>query len=82
LPALLACRGETSLRLIIEVDSVEHHGLGDGPEWTSRRRVALIADGWTVLSVSPRRIREDARVLLGEIEAVHRRLAATARRLA
>ena len=62
------------LKLVIEVDSVEHHGFGDGPERTSRRRLALMADGWTVVSVSPRRIRDDATALLVEIESVHRRL--------
>lgn len=67
------------LRLIIEVDSVEHHGLGDGPEYTARRRAALVADGWTVLSVSPRRVREDGLALLAEVEAVHARLTAASR---
>lgn len=57
-------------RLIVEVDSIAHHGLGDGPEWTSRRRAALTAAGWTVLSISPRRIREDPHRLLDEIEAL------------
>ena len=57
-------------RLIVEVDSIAHHGLGDGPERTSRRRAALTAAGWTVLSISPRRIREDPHRLLDEIEAL------------
>lgn len=57
-------------RLIVEVDSIAHHGLGDGPEGTSRRRAALTAAGWTVLSISPRRIREDPHRLLDEIVAL------------
>ena len=57
-------------RLVVEVDSVEHHGFGDRPEYTSRRRAALVAAGWTVLSVSPRRIREEPSAVLAEIEAV------------
>lgn len=57
-------------RLVVEVDSVEHHGFGDRPEYTSRRRAALVAAGWTVLSVSPRRIREEPAAVLAEIEAV------------
>jgi very-short-patch-repair endonuclease len=63
-------------RLIVEVDSVEHHGLGEGPERTARRRAALVAAGWIVLSVSPRRIREQPDAVLAEIEAVVRRAAA------
>ena len=57
-------------RLVVEVDSVAHHGLGDGPEYTSRRRAALVAAGWVVLSVSPRRIREEPDVVVAEILAV------------
>lgn len=57
-------------RLIVEVDSIEHHGLGDGPERTSRRRAALTAAGWTVLSVSPRRLRDDPMGVLAQIEAL------------
>jgi very-short-patch-repair endonuclease len=62
------------LRLIVEVDSIEHHGLGDGPEYAARRRLALTVDGWTVVSVSPRRIRQDAAGLIAELEALHTRL--------
>lgn len=57
-------------RVIVEVDSIAHHGLGDGPERTSRRRAALVAEGWRVLSVSPRRIREEPQLVLDEIEAL------------
>lgn len=57
-------------RLIVEVDSVAHHGLGEGPERTARRRAALTAAGWTVLSVSPLRIREEPDAILSEIEAL------------
>lgn len=64
------------LRLVVEVDSIEHHGLGDGPERTARRRAALVADGWVVLSVSPRRIREQPEMVLAELEAVASRAVA------
>jgi very-short-patch-repair endonuclease len=57
-------------RLVVEVDSVEHHGFGEEPEWTARRRAALTAAGWRVLSVSPRRIREQPETVLAEIEAL------------
>lgn len=59
-----------AVRVIVEVDSIAHHGLGDGPEETSRRRAALVADGWRVLSVSPRRIREKPLRVLAEIGAL------------
>jgi hypothetical protein len=60
------CRPEA--RLVIEVDSIEHHGFGPDAEATSRRRSRLVAAGWTVLSVSPQRIRTDGPDLLTEIE--------------
>lgn len=59
-----------AVRVVVEVDSIAHHGLGDGPEHTSRRRAALVAAGWRVLSVSPRRIREEPLRVLAEIEAL------------
>lgn len=62
------------VRLVMEVDSIEHHGLGWGPELTSRRRVALVADGWTVLSVSPYRIRHDGYQLIRQAERTYERL--------
>lgn len=58
-------------RLIVEVDSVEHHQLGLGPEYTQRRHAALAAAGWVVLPISPRRIREDPQGVLREIEAAY-----------
>jgi hypothetical protein len=58
-------------RLVVEVDSVEHHGFGPAPEWTSRRRARLVAAGWTVLSVSPARVRDDPRGVLADIEAAY-----------
>jgi hypothetical protein len=58
-------------RLVVEVDSVEHHGLGHAPEWTSRRRARLVAAGWTVLSISPRRVRDDPRGVLADIESAY-----------
>jgi very-short-patch-repair endonuclease len=61
--------------LIVEVDSVEHHGLGWTPEATSLRRAELVAAGWTVLSVSPYRIGRDGPGLIDQIESTYRRLA-------
>jgi very-short-patch-repair endonuclease len=58
-------------RLVVEVDSVEHHGLGRDPEHTARRRAALTAAGWTVLSVSPERVRTDPRGVLHDIETAY-----------
>ncbi|MGH8825570.1 MAG: hypothetical protein ACRDVN_14015 [Jiangellaceae bacterium] len=56
---------------MIEVDSVEWHRFGDAPETTERRRARLAALGWTVLPVSPRRIREEPMAVLREIEAAY-----------
>lgn len=58
-------------RLIVEVDSVAHHALGADAERTSRRRALLTAAGWTVISVSPQRIRADPDGVLREIEAAY-----------
>jgi very-short-patch-repair endonuclease len=65
------------VRLIVEVDSVAHHGFGPDAAATSRRRSALTAAGWVVLSISPQRIRDDPDGVLAEIEAAY--LAAVAR---
>ena len=56
-------------RLVVEVDSVEWHRLGDAPEKTERRRARYAALGWRVLPVSPRRLREQPMAVLCEIEA-------------
>jgi very-short-patch-repair endonuclease len=61
--------------LIVEVDSVEHHGFGSGPELTARRRAALTAEGWTVVPVSPLRLRDDADGFRAELEQTYLRLA-------
>lgn len=58
-------------RLIVEVDGVEHHGFGTSAEATTQRRNALTAAGWTVLSVSPWRLRHDPDGVLREIEAAY-----------
>lgn len=58
-------------RLIVEVDSIAHHTLGPDAERTSRRRAMLTAAGWTVLSISPQRIRTDPDGVLREIEAAY-----------
>jgi hypothetical protein len=56
-------------RLALEVDSIEWHRFGDSVEATERRRARYAALGWTVLPVSPRRIREEPAAVLAEIEA-------------
>lgn len=58
-------------RLIVEVDSVEHHQMGLTPEKTQRRHAALAAAGWVVLPISPRRLRDDPVGVLREIEAAY-----------
>ena len=67
----------SDVRLIVEVDSTEHHGFGPAAEHTARRRAALTAAQWTVLSISPSRLRDDPDGVLREIEAAY--LAASVR---
>ena len=64
-----ACLSEA--RLLLEMDSVEWHRFGDAPERTERRRARLAALGWTVLPISPRRLREQPEAVLREIEAAY-----------
>jgi hypothetical protein len=59
------------VRLALEVDSVEHHGFGDRPELTEQRRARYAALGWRVISISPRRIRQEPKAVLAEIEAAY-----------
>lgn len=59
------------VRLIVEVDSAEHHGFALDAEHTTRRRTALTAAGWTVLSISPARLRDDPDGVLRDIEAAY-----------
>ncbi len=72
--SLVADASWLEVMLIVEVDSMDHHGLGWTPELTARRRARLVAEGWTVLSVSPFRIRQDGPHLLSEIARTYRRL--------
>jgi very-short-patch-repair endonuclease len=58
-------------RLVVEVDSVEHHGFGPDAEHASRRRARLVAAGWAVLSISPQRCRLDPTGVLHDIEAAY-----------
>lgn len=57
------------LRLVLEVESMEHHQFGDAPERTERRRARLASLGWRVYPVSPRRLRDEPSIVLAEIEA-------------
>lgn len=56
-------------RVVVEIDSAEWHRLGDLVERTERKRTRYAALGWTVLSISPRRLREDGKAVLSEIES-------------
>jgi hypothetical protein len=58
-------------RLVVEVESIEWHRFGEAPELTERRRARLAALGWTVLPVSPRRIREEPQAVLSQIESAY-----------
>jgi hypothetical protein len=58
-----------AVRLALEVDSAEHHRFGDGPELTEQRRARYASLGWRVLPISPRRIRQEPKAVLAEIEA-------------
>ncbi|MGN6089170.1 MAG: type IV toxin-antitoxin system AbiEi family antitoxin domain-containing protein [Actinomycetales bacterium] len=58
-------------RLVTEVDSVEYHGFGATAEETARRRNELTAAGWTVISVTPRDIRQRPRWVLHLIERAY-----------
>jgi hypothetical protein len=58
-------------RLVVEVDSTEHHAFGTAPERTQRRTSKAVAAGWRVMPISPRRIRTDPASLLREIETAY-----------
>lgn len=58
-------------RLIVEVDSREWHAFGDAPLLTEARRTRLVAMGWTVISVSPLRLRDEPDLVRAEIEAAY-----------
>jgi very-short-patch-repair endonuclease len=62
------------VRLVLEVDSAEHHAGGLAPEQTQRRHARIAAAGWTLLPISPRRIRREPQPLLLEIESAYRAL--------
>jgi hypothetical protein len=59
-------------RLVLEVESVQWHRFGDGPEVTERRRARYASLGLRVLPISPQRIRDEPNALLAEIEAAVR----------
>lgn len=56
-------------RVLLEVDSIEWHRLGNAPERTEQRRAYIASLGWTVYPVSPRRLRAEPDVVLMEIVA-------------
>lgn len=62
-----ACLEEAGL--VLEIDSIEWHQLGDGPDRTERKRARYAALGWTVVPIVPSRVREEPEAVLAEIEA-------------
>lgn len=59
-------------RVVVEIDSAEWHRFGDRVEQTERRRARYAALGWTVLPISPRRLRQEPDAVLAEIESAVR----------
>jgi hypothetical protein len=59
-------------RLVAEVDSDEYHRYGVTPEQTQKRHAEMIAAGWTVMGIAPRRIRRVPRNVLAELESAYR----------
>ncbi len=59
-------------RLVLEVDSVEHHAIGPDADDTQRRHARIAAAGWTLLPIGPRRLRNQPAGVLLEIEAAYR----------
>lgn len=55
-------------RVVVEIDSTEWHRMGDLVELTERRRGRYAALGWTVVPISPRRLRDEPATVLHEIE--------------
>lgn len=55
--------------VVVEIDSAEWHQFGDAVAATERRRARYAALGKVVLSVAPRRLREEPAAVLAEIEA-------------
>jgi len=58
--------------LVLEIDSQEHHGYAEKREATARRRSRATSYGLTVLSWSPRRVREDRPALREEFLRAYR----------
>jgi hypothetical protein len=59
-------------RLVVEVDSVEHHVIGPDAVDTQVRHARLAAAGWSVLPVGPRRLRAHPATVLLEMESAYR----------
>jgi hypothetical protein len=58
-------------RLVIEVNSTQWHKIGDRPERTEQR-IALYGElSWTVLPISPQRIRREPAAVLRQIETAY-----------
>jgi len=55
--------------VVVEIDSAEWHRFGDSVEATEQRRARYAALGKVVLSIAPRRLREEPGGVLSEMEA-------------
>jgi hypothetical protein len=58
-------------RLVLEIDSIEWHQIGSGPDRTERKRSLYATLGWRVLPIIPRRVRAEPAAVLAEIEAAY-----------
>ena len=58
-------------RLVVEVNSWEWHGYGNAPEETERRHALYASLGWTVLPISPYRLRTERSAVLCEVVAAY-----------
>jgi hypothetical protein len=58
-------------RLVAEVDSIEHHGFGVKAEATAQRRAQLVAAGWRVVDITPRRLRDTPVSVLRTLERAY-----------
>jgi hypothetical protein len=71
-PGLIPDARWPEARLVVEVNSWEWHRFGNAPEDTERRHALYAALGWTVLPVSPHRLRHDAAAVRREVVAAYR----------
>lgn len=58
-------------RLVAEVDSLEHHGVGALADATARRRAHLTGAGYAVIDISPWRLRTEPADVLLQVERAY-----------